>query len=497
MGVSDLDRIECLIRARHPCVTIVTNEESEALHLVVAASLTLDRPLWRWSVLEGLTDGRMSGGQAEPETEHPAAALYHLARQRGPLTAVTLDLADHLEDARTLRALRALLTCMERDGGTLVMIDHLDRLPGSVASFATRFDLSLPDEAELERIVRRVVREEHRERPIEIDLSKRALRAIVRNLRGLTRRQAAFVVRDVVNEDRRLDEEDLNGVIARKRQLLSAGGGLEYIEAPTDLDQIGGLNALKRWLSERTVAFEEEAPSHGISPPRGVLLLGVQGAGKSLSAKAIATAWRQPLFRMDPSTLYDRYIGESERRLRDALRQAEAMSPMVLWIDEIEKGFAGAASTSTDGGLSRRMFGSLLTWMQDHRAPVFVVATANDVEALPPELLRKGRFDEISFVDLPGARARRMIFEIHLKKRGRDPSALDLDAIAAASEGFSGAEIEQAVISAVTSSHARKRSLDTDALLAAVRSSPPLSVTMREKVDGLRRWAKGRCVEAE
>ncbi|HRQ71723.1 MAG TPA: AAA family ATPase [Phycisphaerales bacterium] len=496
MAVSDLDRLEHHLRARHPCVTIVTNEESEALHLVVAASLTLDRPLWRWTVLDGLTDGRISGAKPEPDTEHPAAALFHLAGQRGPLTVVTLDLADHLEDARTLRALRALLACMERDGGTLVMIDHLDRLPGAIEASATRFDLSLPDEAELERIIRRVVREEHRERPIEIDLSKRALRAIVRNLRGLTRRQAAFVLRDVVIEDRKLNEDDLNGVIARKRQLLSSGGGLEYVEAPTDMNQIGGLSVLKRWLSERSIAFEEDAPSHGLTPPRGVLLLGVQGAGKSLSAKAIATAWRQPLFRMDPSALYDRYIGESERRLRDALRQAEAMSPMVLWIDEIEKGFAGAASTSTDGGLSRRMFGTLLTWMQDHRAPVFLVATANDVEALPPELLRKGRFDEIFFVDLPGTPARRMIFEIHLKKRGRDPSAFDLDALAGASEGFSGAEIEQAVISAVTSTHARKKSLDTGALLAAVRTSPPLSVTMREKVEALRRWAKGRCVEA-
>ncbi|MCW5775809.1 MAG: AAA family ATPase [Phycisphaeraceae bacterium] len=497
MGPSDLDRLEHVLRARHPCVAIVTNEEAEALQLVVAASLTLDRPLWRWSVLEGLTDGRLSGGKPEPDTEHPAAALYHLAKQRGPLTVVTLDLADHLEDARTLRALRALLSCIERDGGTLVMIDHLDRLPGAVEVCTTRFELSLPDEAELERIVRRVVREEHQERPIEIDLSKRALRAIIRNLRGLTRRQAAFVVRDVVIEDRKLNEDDLNGVIARKRQLLSSGGGLEYVEAPTDMDQIGGLNALKRWLSERSAAFEEEASSHGLTPPRGVLLLGVQGAGKSLSAKAIATAWRQPLFRLDPSTLYDRYIGESERRLREALRQAEAISPMVLWIDEIEKGFAGAASTSTDGGLSRRMFGSLLTWMQDHRAPVFVVATANDVEALPPELLRKGRFDEIFFVDLPRAPARRMIFQIHLKKRGHDQARFDLDALASASEGFSGAEIEQAVISAATSAYARKTGLDTDALLSAVRSSPPLSVTMREKVEGLRRWAQGRCVEAE
>ena len=225
-----------------------------------------------------------------------------------------------------------------------------------------------------------------------------------------------------------------------------------------------------------------------------MLLLGVQGAGKSLCAKAIATAWGRPLLRLDPGTLYDRYVGESERRLREALHQAEMMAPLVLWIDEIEKGFASAASQSTDGGLSQRMFGTLLTWMQDHEARVFLVATANNIDALPPELLRKGRFDQIFFVDLPGQTARKQILRIPIARRNRDPGKFDLARLSASSDGYSGAEIEQAIIAALHEAYAAKRDLTTDAIAAALAESPPLSVTMAERITALRQWAQDRCV---
>jgi SpoVK/Ycf46/Vps4 family AAA+-type ATPase len=226
-------------------------------------------------------------------------------------------------------------------------------------------------------------------------------------------------------------------------------------------------------------------------------MLGVQGAGKSLCAKAIATAWHQPLLRLDPSTLYGSFIGESEKNLRNALRQTEMMAPVILWIDEIEKAFASAASRSADGGLSQRMFGTLLTWLQEHEPPVFVVATANDIEALPPELLRKGRFDEIFFVDLPEKAVRKQILSIHLKKRGREPGEFDLDVLARAAEGYSGSEIEQAIISALHEAFTEKRNLDTEAVISVFQTSPPLSVTMAETVCALREWAKGRCVPAD
>jgi SpoVK/Ycf46/Vps4 family AAA+-type ATPase len=226
-------------------------------------------------------------------------------------------------------------------------------------------------------------------------------------------------------------------------------------------------------------------------------MLGVQGAGKSLSAKAVAAAWKRPLMRLDVGALYDRYIGETERRLRDALQQAEMMAPVILWIDEIEKAFASAASQSSDGGLSKRMFGSLLTWMQEHTKPVFIVATANDVSALPPELLRKGRFDEIFFIDLPDAATRRQIVEIHLRKRNRDPELVDLDAVVAACEGYSGAEIEAGIKASIYTAYAGNALLSTRMIVEALQASPPLSVTMAEKMASLRHWAKDRCVPAD
>jgi SpoVK/Ycf46/Vps4 family AAA+-type ATPase len=313
----------------------------------------------------------------------------------------------------------------------------------------------------------------------------------------LTRRQARQAVLDCIAGDQRLDAADIQNVLGHKKRSLAAGGLLEYVEAPTSMDEIGGLSRLKGWLVMRENALSEAAEAFGLLPPRGLLLLGVQGAGKSLAAKAVATAWQRPLLRLDVGALYDRYIGESERRLRDALRQAEMMSPCVLWIDEIEKAFASAASQSTDGGLSRRMFGSLLTWMQEHRHPVFLIATANDIEALPPELLRKGRFDEIFFVDLPTAEARRRIFEIHLRRRRRDPEKFGVEKLSEASEGYSGAEIEQAILSAMHSAFALGRELETQGIVDALRQSPPLSVTRAEQVEALRAWAADRCVPAD
>jgi SpoVK/Ycf46/Vps4 family AAA+-type ATPase len=263
------------------------------------------------------------------------------------------------------------------------------------------------------------------------------------------------------------------------------------------MDEIGGMRRLKFWLEQREESLSDEAAKFGIEPPRGVLMLGVQGSGKSLAAKAVATAWHRPLLRLDVGALYDKFIGESERRLREAFRQAEMMSPIILWIDEIEKAFASAASQSADGGLSKRMFGALLTWMQEHTTPVFIVATANDIDALPPELLRKGRFDEIFFVDLPDAEARRMIFSIHLKKRGRDPKKFDLDKLSAAAEGYSGAEIEQALLSAMQSAFSSRADVTSEAICDALANSPPLSKVMAERIGALRLWADGRCVPAD
>jgi SpoVK/Ycf46/Vps4 family AAA+-type ATPase len=491
------ERLERLLRCRHTCVSIVTLEEDYALGLVRDAALKLRRPLQMWSLSGGVQDGLIADSPPIPDTTSPATALVHLAGIANQPICVTLDLAGHLKQERTLRVWRNLVNQFRTTGSQLVMIDHQSLQSEVVKAEATPFEIALPTAQDIESLVREALRRAHRDRPIVIDITRSGWRTVIRNLHGLTRRQIERIVTDCVADDRKFDEHDINHILASKRRALGGAGLLEYIETPVDASAIGGLRRLKEWLKQRHGALTERAAEFGLIAPRGVLILGVQGAGKSLCAKAIATSWQRPLLRMDVGALYDRYVGESERRLRDALAQAEAMAPIILWIDEIEKAFASAASRSTDGGLSKRMFGTLLTWMQEHTAPVFLVATANDIEALPPELLRKGRFDEIFFVDLPREDTRAQIFAIHLKKRKRDPADFDLEALARASEGFSGAEIEQAVLSSLHDAFAQNTELSTEHVLKALKTSPPLSVTMAEKVAELRHWAEGRCVPAD
>jgi MoxR-like ATPase len=469
------------------------------LELVRQAARNLDRELWIWSLAQGVRDG-LSLLDERPRitnTSDPEVGLTNLASTKDGTICVTLDLAEHLGAGKALRILREIIDRFDKLGRTLVMIDSSDKLPEVIKSYTRSFEISFPDGKELLEIVRATLLRLHRKRPVEVGITRKGLSVIVRNLRGLTRRQAEQVVADSIAKDQSFTDKDINLIIAGKRRMIQRGGLLEYIQTPLDLSEIGGMRRLKNWLDLRKDTFAAKALQFGLRAPRGVLMLGVQGAGKSLCAKAIATAWHQPLLRMDPSTLYASYIGESERNLREALRQTEMMSPVVLWIDEIEKAFASAASRSVDGGLSQRMFGALLTWLQEHEAPVFVVATANDIEALPPELLRKGRFDEIFFVDLPSLETRKEILTIHLNKRNRKPDEFDLDELARVSEGRSGSEIEQAIISALHEAYSKETDLDTALILAALAASPPLCVTMAESVERLRTWANGRCVPAD
>ncbi|MEL7471735.1 MAG: AAA family ATPase [Planctomycetota bacterium] len=519
MGASpDAERLAGVLAGGRRCVRVATLEEAEALGVVGEASQRLKARLWLWSHTDGLHDPRLDrrtgmgvGAGDSPfdatktmKPEIALAAMLSESRLHELSVFVVLDLLAHLDEPLVARAARDLVHRCDATGAAagpwLVLVDHQSHAPAWLEAHSTAFELSLPDDEELERIARATLREVDQSQRIEIKIQKSSWSAILRALVGLPRRRVRELVRDAVASDRSLTDDDLEQVIESKRELLAASGALEFVRAPTSLDALGGLEGLKAWLAARSGAFDDDAHEWGLTPPRGVLLLGVQGAGKSLCAKAIATAWKRPLLRLDAGALYDKFIGESERRLRDALRQAERMAPVVLWIDEIEKAFAGAGAQSSDGGLSKRMFGTLLTWMQEHREPVFLVATANDIQALPPELMRKGRFDEIFFVDLPSAAARRAIARIHLGKRldgkAGDLREIDLDKIVEASDGYSGAEIEQGVVSALHGAFRERRALATDDVVAALQASPPLSVTRREGVEQLRAWAKGRCMPA-
>ncbi len=495
----DTEKLNALLAAQQPCISIVTIEEHYALSVVREVAIERGQNLRIWSITSGLHDGLIEDGPVVPDTTHPAAALVSLASQSRTSQGIVamLDLGPNLNDARTMRAFRDAVASMARARESIILIDYATALPPAARAIAAKMELSLPDAEEIEALVKSTLREYNARRQVTVDLTRGSLQTIVRNLRGLSRRQARQVIINCVCDDCRFDESDVNRILACKRQELASDTLLDYVEAPVNLDDIGGLVNLKAWLGRRRESLSDKAIAFGIEPPRGLLMLGVQGAGKSLAAKAVATAWHRPLLRMDVGALYDRYIGESERRLREALQQAESMSPIVLWIDEIEKGFASAASQSSDGGLSKRMFGSLLTWMQERTAPVFLIATANDIEALPPELLRKGRFDEIFFVDLPTLEARRAIFEIHLRKRKRNPFEFGLDELAEKSTGFSGAEIEQAIVSSMHDAFAAGEYLTTAHVSKLLEQSPPLSVTMAEKLEALREWSRGRCVPAD
>lgn len=495
--MNDVESFENLVQAGYPCVSIVTHEEGDALEIVRQAAMGLKRGVQIWSAGYGVRDGLLPDTGAEKDTSTGAGGLAHFANVTEKSIFIALDVMEHVKSGLGLRVLRDTIKAMERNDNMLVLIDGKDEYPPVIKSYAKEFEISLPDAEELENLVKYTLRNIHRKEPIEIGITRRGMEAIVRNLRGLSRRQAKQLVRDAVAEDKRFDDDDVNLVMAGKRRMVQGDGLLQFIQTPLDLKEIGGMNNLKAWLNKRTKAFSKNAVEFGLEAPKGVLMLGVQGGGKSLCAKAVATAWQQPLLRLDVGSLYNSYVGESERNLRKALRQTEFMSPVILWIDEIEKAFASAASQSTDGGLSKRMFGTLLTWMQDHKEPVFVIATANDIEALPPELLRKGRFDEIFFIGLPKKKARRKIFEIHLNKRKRDVAKFDLDKLAQNSEGFSGAEIEQAVISALHDAYSDKVEMTTEMVVEILKNSPPLSVTMREKIEELYAWAEGRCVPAD
>ena len=494
--MNDFKRFEQLILNGTACIYMVTYEERYALEIVRETARQLGRDMWIWSLAGGVRDGQLDGSAYVPDTESPSAGLISFAKAKQGSICVALDLADQLiKQGKPLRLLRDMIDSYHQSLITLVLIDHADTLPDVIKSYAVSFEISYPDEDELKSIIKASLELIHRKTQLEIGITPKGLDAVVRNLRGLTRRQAARIIRETA-ADKRFSDNDLHSIIASKRRIIHKDGLLEFIQTPLNLDEIGGMTFLKHWLNQRKDAFSPEARTFGLEPPRGVLMLGVQGAGKSLCAKAIATAWQQPLLRLDPGTLYNSYIGKSEHNLREALYQTEMMSPVILWVDEIEKAFASAASHSADGGLSQRMFGTLLTWMQEHSSPVFMVATANDIEALPPELLRKGRFDEIFFVDLPNEETRREIFSIHLKKRHHDPAQFDLAALAQASEGFSGSDIEVAVMSALHSAFSNKQPLDTGQILQSIRQSPPLSVTMAERIEQLRQWAHGRCVMA-
>jgi SpoVK/Ycf46/Vps4 family AAA+-type ATPase len=490
----DAHDIAVLVRSGAPLIVIETNEETllvDAFRRVVGE---LFRPLFRWSITEGLARLDMDD-ETTPPCNDSSQLLEYLHRYEQRALWLLFDFPPYLRYASNLRRLRETALGQSTAKQSVVLVGARVEIPDELRDLVTRFEMRLPDEAALARLLREeafAYSREHSGRRVEVDSA--AQRALIRHLLGLSLVDARKIVRQLVHSDGRIGEADVREAQKAKFGLLGREGVLHFEPDSAAFTEVAGLSQLKRWIGQRRAIFVDGNAPKGLDPPRGVLLLGVQGCGKSLAAKAVAGGVGVPLLRLDFGALYNKYHGETERNLRQALQTAEAMAPCVLWCDEIEKGLA---TSTSDDGVSKRVLGSLLTWMSERKKPVFLVATANAVDQLPPEFLRKGRFDEIFFVDLPKPEARTEAFRIHLGRRDLAVERFVMDELVAASEGFSGAEIEQAVVSALYEAYAESRQLDQAHLLTALRATRPLSVLMAEKVQWLRDWARERCVPAD
>ncbi len=480
--------LRVLLASQYPLILAETKDEQRFLNIVRRAAAELGIPVWTWSATRGLAK---DGFPSQYLTNDPRRALDWVATLQDPGVFVFADVHPALNDPVVVRHAKEIAQGA-RPGQTLVLTGPQRNVPSELEGLALPWSLKPPTVDELERLVRRTMRDLSRRR-IRVDMSDDDVTAMAETLRGVSMSDAERLVQRAALETGGLDGDDLAGVRTAKAELLNVDGVLELVEAEVgSLDQIGGLDGIKEWLRRREAAMA--VGGAGLDPLRGILLTGIPGCGKSLVAKTLATTWGLPLVLLDPGRLYGSYIGESEQRLHSALATVDAMAPAVLWIDEIEKGFA--AGGRSDGGVSQRLLGTFLRWMQERSDEVFLVATANDVASLPPELLRKGRFDELFFVDLPGPAARKEIFGIQLAKRDIDPDDFDLRRLAEAADGYSGAEIEAAVVGALYRALADGSPLSTEEVLAELASTVPLSISRAEDVAALRAWAQVRAIAA-
>jgi len=490
---NDIHDLGLVLDSRVKLILIESWDEPRVLETLTGLALKRGLGLHIWSVTEGLQRLGFGGEPlGEGASQEPEAALRLIKADPQANLYVLCDLHPFLADnPRLVRLLKEIAMRDTPQAPTLVLVSHACKLPAEVQRFAARFSLALPSEDELLAIVREEAsRWSERNHNARVRTDNRTLQQVVKNLRGLSHGEARVLARNVICDDGAITQEDLPELNKTKFQLLDLEGVLSFEYDTARFAEVGGLSNLKRWLAERQGIFLD---GKGSDLPKGMLLVGVQGGGKSLAAKAVAGLWGLPLLRLDFACLYNKFFGETERNLREALSLAEQMAPCVLWIDEIEKGLA---SGEHDGGVSQRVLGTLLTWMAERKTPVFMVATANAIDRLPPELVRKGRFDELFFVDLPDQAVRAEIFRIHLARRELEPAGFDLHLLALASAGFSGAEIEQVVVSALYAAQAQQQAVDQALLLHSIHSTAPLSVVMAEDLNALRAWAQGRTVLA-
>lgn len=513
----EISELSALLRSKAPLVLLETHEEPRILKLLTQACNLENQLMMRWSIVDGL--GRVYGtgggiavpgaatgsvsidgdGSAIYQTNELLDALKHIDKSTQNGVYVLCDAHPGFKDPVVVRLIREIAMDHAKCARTLVFISPaLDEVPAELLRLAAHFKPKLPTRQDIKAILVEEAQLYHSQSGDKVRGDRATVDLLMMHLAGLEFDDVRRLVRQALRADGEINESDIRRVLATKHKALGGAGVLGFEQSTTTFDTMGGLARLKHWVSLRRAPFLDLNAS-ALDRPKGALLLGVMGGGKSLAARAIAGEWGVPLMRLDFGAVYNKFYGESERNLRVALAAAEGMAPCVLWIDELEKGIS-AGGSEQDGGVSRRVLGTFLTWMSERASaaqPVFVVATANDISTLPPELMRKGRFDEIFFIDFPNAAAREQIFAIHLKKRGLDPSAFNLPALAARAGQFSGAEIEQAIVAASFEARARSAAVGSAEVLAELASTRPLSVVMAERIGALRAWAHDRAVLAD
>ncbi len=478
------EQLDIYLRARFTLLVLVTPEEERALETIKTVCEPARRPCLTWDVADGYQT--LVGPASPPSARDPMTALEQVEKAESDGLFVLKDFHEFWNDPRIKRKLRNVAQQLKFTKRSIIITTPTSKLPVELKDQAVIVDFPSPQASQLENVLNKLSQTPG----VKINLTQLGREKLVQAAVGLTAAQAQRVFAQAIVRDGVLDDRDIDLVTEEKKQVIRESQALEFYATAETPDHVGGLGVLKKWLRLRERAFSQEARDYGLPAPKGIALIGIPGTGKSLTAKMVGGLWRLPLLRLDVGALFGSLVGESEERARQALQLAETVAPAVIWIDEIEKGLAHGGSMGGDSGTSTRVFGTILTWMQEKTAPCFVVATANDIASLPPELLRKGRFDEIFFLDLPTLEERQEIFTVHLRKRGRLPQDFDVGRLAQESAGYVGAEIEQAVIDGMYIGFSEGREFSTADIATALKRQVPLSIAQRETVQALRDWLR-------
>ena len=496
------DELETLIRARYPILYIMTSEEMRVQNLVVEIAQNRQKKVFEWSYNTGIVPAGtsiQSHKNRNVATRDPLLALDQVIEQVEPAIFIFKDFHPFLtkNNFAVVRKLKEIALHLKNSFKSVLLVSAVLEIPTELEKEITVLNYPLPTRDDLSELLDKIIADVQQFKQVVIDLDHAGRERLLQASLGLTLGEAENVFAKIIVKSERLSGDDVDEVFSEKQQIIRKSGLLEYYATEESFSHIGGMVVLKDWLDKRASAFTEEARAFGLPAPKGILMLGVQGCGKSLCAKAVSRQWQLPLLRFDMGRMFGSLVGSSEENVRRAIAVAESVAPAVLWVDEIDKAFAGSqGSGASDGGTTARVFGTFLTWLSEKTAPVFVVATANDISALPPELLRKGRLDEIFFVDLPSVEERAEIFRIHLSKRGRDAATFDLAALAEHAKECSGAEIEEAINSALYDAFYARQEITTEMILQTLSQTVPLAKTMDEQIGRLRSWVEGRARNA-